>query len=140
MSQYQYKMLKIECLKLPPHVNSASCSRCLVFHLSGRHKKRGWKDSMKIAYRKKDTSIYIFSWLLLLQLFILRRKLNQYRIVLCAFNYLFLLRTCYKRHLTCELWAALVLCFLTLSSNFYPVLWLWLKVSQYGEVETGNLY
>lgn len=95
---------------------------------------------MKIAYRKKDTSICIFSWLLPLQFFIIRRKLNQYRIVLCAFNYLFLLRTCYERHLTCELWAALVLCFLTLRSNFYPVLWLWLKVSQYGVVYTGNLY
>lgn len=140
MSQYQYKMLKIECLKLPPHVNSASCSRRLVFHLSGRHKKKGMKRFNEDSLQKERHIYIYFSWLLLLQLFILRRKLNQYRIVLCAFNYLFLLRTCYKRHLTCELWAALVLCFLTLSSNFYPVLWLWLKVSQYGEVETGNLY
>lgn len=53
-------MLKIECLKLPPHVNSASCSRRLVFHLSGRHKKKGMKRFNEDSLQKE---IYIYFFL-----------------------------------------------------------------------------
>lgn len=55
-------MLKIECLKLPPHVNSASCSRRLVFHLSGRHKKKGMERFNEDSLQK-ERHIYIYFFL-----------------------------------------------------------------------------